>query len=180
MTKYRCTRCDVYDPCFYDSGKAGSEPIRCPLVEGIKPHWKPIRNADYGKPMIPDWIKVGALVYFWDDAVYAEITKIETIGCSAPIIHFNNGTSRICGSLSWDAVLRARLRPYNAAEMKALVGKVLDWEENRDLVISYDGERGEVYVDDMWLSGEDLLNNGYKYQESPCGVLEYLHKEEGE
>lgn len=179
MNKWQCTKCDPYDPCFCDSGRTRIEPTRCPLVEGNKPHWEPIRNEDYGKPLIPDWIKVGEWVYLWDDAIYAKITEIETVGCSAPIIHFNNNTSRTYGALSWDNVSQARLHPYNAYEMKALVGKVLDRDGDRGLVLFYEDHTNKVYILGTWFSA-DIIMERYTIDGLPCGVLERFHEEKGE
>lgn len=173
MTKWQCTKCDPYDPCFYESGKTCTEPTRCPLVEGNKPYWQPIRSEDWGKQQIPDWIKVGAWVYNKGEDIYGVVMSIDL-----PDIEVKyDGRDIVVNTIS--TIVQARIRPYNRVEMRTLVGKVIDFEENSDLVISYDGENGEVYVDDVWLSGEELLNNEYMYLGKPCGIPVHLN-EKGE
>jgi hypothetical protein len=130
--------------------------------------------------MIPDWIKVGAWVYFWDDAIYAKITKIETVGCSVPIIHFDNNTSRTYGSLSWDDVSQARIRPYNAEEMRGLVGKVLKHDTGCYLVTGFENRWNQVKIESVWRDADELMKLWTWLDGTPCSVLEYLHEEKGE
>lgn len=78
-------------------------------------------------------------------------------------------------SITIENLRQARLRPYNKKEMRGLVGKVIDWESNRELVISYNAAEVEVYVDRMWCNAEYLMNNEYTIDGKPCGVLEHLN-----
>lgn len=161
MTKWQCTRCDVYDPCFYESGKTCTEPI---------PDWEPIRSENWGKPQIPDWIKVVAWVYDKEECSYGVVLSI-----NMPRIVVEYADTDIVNTVN--EIVPARVRPYNKDEMKRLVRKVITFEENRDLVISYDAKSGKVFIGDVWLSGENLLNNGYATcLGEPLGTLEHLNE----
>lgn len=176
MTKYICATCDPYDPCSYESGRTNTEPCRCPLMEGNKPDWKPIGTDDCGKPQLPDWCKPDE--YIWDDEnqSYRKVLKIT----DKVLLSTTTGFTYYEEFIDIKRHYReANLRPYNKVEMRTLVGKVIDFEKNSDLVLSYDGESGEIYADDVWFSGKELLNNGYTYLGKPCGILEHLN-EKGE
>ena len=122
---------------------------------------------------LPDWCKVGEWVYNKGEDIYGVVMSIDL-----PYIEVKyDGRDIVVNTIS--AIVQARIRPYNKVEMRTLVGKVIDFEENSDLVISYDGESGEVYADDVWFSGEELLNNGYMYLGKPCGIPVHLN-EKGE
>ena len=178
MAKWICDACTPCPPCFFDTGGEENASLdKCPLRGSCRtPKWQRVEKDN----ILPDWIKVGALVYFWDDAMYAKITKIETVGCSAPIIHFNNDTSRTYGALSWDNVSQARQRPYNAEEMKALVGKVLKHDTGCYLVTGFESRWNQVKIDSIWKDADELMRLWTWLDGKPCGVLEYLHEEKGE
>lgn len=184
MTKWRCTRCDKYDPCFYDSGKTGNEPIRCPLVEGNKPYWEPIRSEDWGKRQIPeksdslpDWIKIDAICWH-KRCGYFKVTWIDDVSSRVDIQKIDDKSK---GYLSFhtvcNEVYQARLRPYDAEEMNMLVGKVLDWDGDRCLATLYDADMHKVYLG-AWYSADSIMER-FTIDGLPCGVLEHLN-EEGE
>jgi len=64
-------------------------------------------------------------------------------------------------------------RPYNAEEMKALIGKQIKNHKHTVLVIAYDKERSMVYAaPGGWYDAQFLLDNVQMADGSPCGVLE--------
>lgn len=173
MTKYRCTRCDVYDPCFYDSGKTNTEPIKCPLVEGNKPHWEPIRNEDYGKPPIPDWVKVGEWIWSNEDQRYLKVLQTTDKVLLSTMSGFTYYEDFIDIKRHYK---EAHIRPYNAEEMKALVGKVIDRDGDRGLVLFYEDHTNKVYIMGAWFTA-DIVMKRYTINGLPCGVLEHLNEE---
>ena len=75
----------------------------------------------------------------------------------------------------------ARLRPYNADEMRGLVGKVVTTSSGRHctLVTAYKQEYSAIEPQVMlnkWLYATDLLNGGNTIDGKPCGVLEHLNE----
>lgn len=66
-----------------------------------------------------------------------------------------------------------KLRPYNADEMRALVGKVLASKDSvaRWLVTAYDPTDSTVMVGGVWLSANGIKDKATHADGSPCGVL---------
>lgn len=140
------------------------------------------------KKTLPDWCKVGEWVYFLDDAIYAKITKIETVGYSVPNIHFENNTSRIYGSLSWDGVSQARLRPWTFEEAPI----VLKVQDPHGSALAYLSPFGGKYViayhrpdkyEGLKLGETTFTFSAFadiftQIDGSPCGVLEHLENGE--
>lgn len=113
---------------------------------------------------LPDWCKVGEWVY---DNVIEEYAIVKKEDNQQWYVDNQKTLSP------------ARKRPFNAKEMKALVGKVLGWDGNLELVISYDADTAEVYVDHMWCSAKCLMDNGYTIDGKPCYVLEHKNERGG-
>ena len=119
---------------------------------------------------LPDWCKIGEWCYCLDDdgnGKYFKITKIKD--------------NYIYGE-DWDIdyhfVRQARLRPYNAEEMRGLVGKVVYTIEDKTfLVLAHSGNT--VLFGDVLHTPEDLTLDIYKFPDgSPCGCLEHLENGE--
>ena len=117
---------------------------------------------------LPDWCKVGEWCYCLDDLgndKYFKITEIKG--------------EYLYGD-DWDVsvsfVKQARLRPYNADEMRGLVGKILERSDgSRNLLTDYNPEgHGWVYVNYGCQTAEDLIIHEYTIDGNPCGVLEHL------
>jgi hypothetical protein len=133
------------------------------------------QNSLVERPIkLPDWCKAGEWAY---STVYNEYVKISDI--DEFDVEFDRGA--YC-TVSYKSFLedykQARPRPYNAEEMQKLVGKVLELDGNRDLVISYDEYSESVYADAMWMNSDELLSSGYTIDGELCGVFEHL--EDGE
>lgn len=139
---------------------------------------------------LPDWCKVGEWVYDGIREKYRKIIRIDmTIkGCS-PVIFFNEAADLLCPSMQLNSIggrfLRpARPRPYNADEMRGLVGKVVDKKDGDSfLVTAYTPKLDSrnlsaVSIDDMWVMADDVLEC-YTIAGNPAGVLEHLN-EKGE
>ena len=74
---------------------------------------------------------------------------------------------------------QARLRPYNAEEMKALVGKPITMLDGAVCLCTVYSKRDDsVILDDIHWDAQELLRSGYTIANKPCGVFEHL--EEGE
>ena len=123
---------------------------------------------------LPDWCKVGEWVWDIHTKEYVKVTSVDDNEVS-----FNGGFYGAVTPGSFAVEYKqARLRPYRAEEMKALVGKVIYTSEAKAfMVISYAG--GEVLFGKFLHTAEDLALDIYKFPDGkPCGVLEHL--EDGE
>ena len=125
---------------------------------------------------LPDWCKVGEWGYCLDDdgnCKYFKITRIED--------NFIYGED---WGIDYHFVKQARLRPYNAEEMKALVGKVIEDNYSAHLVIGLikpdpaENVSCHVRASQSWLASDKLLQQ-FTIDGHPCGVLEHLN-EKGE
>ena len=74
---------------------------------------------------------------------------------------------------------QARLRPYNAEEMKALVGKVLKHSTGCYLVTAFENRGNQVKIESVWRGASELVELWTQLDDSPCGKLEHLN-EKGE
>lgn len=134
-----------------------------------------LKNKKSELAVFPEWCKVGEWVYSPcgcdpDKGTYFKITQIDDV-C---II----GENDVCHV---DNVVRARLRPYNPEEMKALIGKVIVENMSGDIgwVIGYCHRNETVYAGKNSFTA-DLLLSDFTIDGSPCGVLEHLENGEWE
>lgn len=118
---------------------------------------------------LPDWCKVGEWCYCLDDDGNPKYFKITTIK-----------DNYIYGE-DWDIdyhfVKQAHPRPYNAKEMRGLIGKAVgDEHGNLFFVTAFvvdDG--GAVCVNGVVYNANDLLEV-FTIDNEPCGVLEHLNE----
>jgi hypothetical protein len=126
---------------------------------------------------LPDWCKVGEWVWIngRPDRLYyngyGKITQVE------PYIDVLMGTDDNAPntSISLDSLSPARLRPYNAEEIKSLVGKVLSGNTFKfcALVLYTDGKSNRIETLHSDYCAEELAQS-YNIDGEPCGVLEHL------
>lgn len=125
---------------------------------------------------LPDWCKVGEWVYLSNEE-YDKIESIDGFGINLASGAFVNK------KYIHEEAVSARLRKYNAEEMKALVGKVVDKKDGDAFVVTaYTPELDSrklsaVAIDDMWVTADDVLEY-YTINDSPCGKLEHLENGE--
>ena len=119
------------------------------------------------KPELPDWCKVGEWCFCLDDdgnCKYFKITKIKD--------NFIYGED---WDIDYHFVKQARLRPYNADEMRGLVGILIRKGQSLHIVTGYedvlDGEC-MIHVNGYLYSANDLLRQ-FTIDNAPCGVLEH-------
>lgn len=150
---------------------------------GSYTHWSPMmfdpsdwKNSLIKRPekiTLPEWCKPGAWV--WSDGKYHKI--IET-GQDWIRTAWDDHTG-IWGMNILCQFSQARLRPYNAEEMRWLVGKVIERNSSAYLVISYahDELATTIYIEGKYLS-EDRLMADFTIDGKPCGKLEHLENGE--
>lgn len=123
---------------------------------------------------LPDWCKVGEWVWVKSAETYEQIEEIE-------------GRNIICGTMFFDVgaigktVFEARLRPFNAEEMRGLVGKVLTSNSRSTsfsfLVVYAEGDGSFIESYRFKYTAEELKDH-FTIDGSPCGVLEHLENGE--
>ena len=126
------------------------------------------------KKALPDWCKVGAWVY---NTVYKEYVQISDIDEFE--VSLKDGAYCSMGIKSFlEDCRQARLRPYNAEEMKALVGKILaDKDGNMNIVEGWSADIKKVRFDHLYYSAEKLLDS-FTSNGKPAGVFEHLENGE--
>ena len=171
MTKWKCNKIGCYCCCEIDIASSYC-PVKCVGFEGRSVEWRLMQKEPEQKQeetTLPDWCKVGEWVWNKPAEEYVKITDISNglitgKGVCDKIYYTEWHLSYYC---------EARLRPYNAEEMKALVGKVLEHDGNASLVIVYLGN-GLLRVGTKWVSAERLIEEGYTIDGKPCGKLKHL------
>ena len=122
---------------------------------------------------LPDWVEVGGYVYDPRNG-YGKIVSGSVKSC---YIEFDGGAGDFVPE-AFAELKQARLRPYNAEELRGLVGKVLQYGRHTSLVTMYNGNVDDVFVGDGdWFSASVLLKE-CTLDGNPAGVLEHL--EDGE
>lgn len=124
------------------------------------------------KQELPDWCKEGEWV--WSDGDYYEVIETGAYWFRTS----RNSYTGLWGANILPQFSQARLRPYNAEEMRVLVGKVIENDEYCYVVQSYDKNLCAVKMDIGWVYAWYLVKHGYTIDGNPCGVLEHL--EDGE
>jgi hypothetical protein len=116
---------------------------------------------------LPDWCKVAEVVY---DNLLREYCCVEEY--EERDWYINNIES--------GRIKQARKRPFNAEEMKALVGKVIENEAGNLMLVTMASPNsgGQIKFCNMWYTANELLKKGYTIDGKPCYVLEHLENGE--
>lgn len=122
--------------------------------------------------MLPDWCKVGEWVWDVEDSRYVMVKSItdRVLLCTKSKCTYYEELKDMTGNYE-----QARLRPYNADEMKALVGKVIITPDGVSLICSYDVEDEKIEITTAFYDAQQLLENALYIDGKPCGVLEHLN-----
>jgi hypothetical protein len=166
--------------CFYDK-KPKCDNIQLWLSGENGEHFMVIRRKKYDasdwqnslieRPApVPEWCKIGGFVYLKALQIYKKIESAEEL-------------NHISEQGYWKSCCQARLRPYNADEMKELVGKVYESSVCTFLITGYDKRSNSVKVNEVWFDAKDLMNgknsiNPPLVDGKPCGVLEHIENGE--
>ena len=123
---------------------------------------------------LPEWCKNGALA--WENGDYFELEVIDED--HRITMKYSDGTEEsVIADYIGKHVKQARLRPYNAEEMKALVTRVIEDEDELMFVTGYDKKDNLVVVWDEYFSADSLLRK-CTIDGKPCGVMEHLENGE--
>jgi hypothetical protein len=127
------------------------------------------------KKTLPEWCKVGEWVYYRG---YRKIIEVKALRLVLESAHCGNLT--VYPEEIGKEVKQARFRPYNADEMKALVGKSITLKDGAVcLCTAWSAQSNHIILDNTSWTAESLLDIGYTVDGKPCGKLEHLN-EKGE
>ena len=122
---------------------------------------------------LPEWCKNGALA--WENGDYLELEVIDED--HQITMKYSDGTEEsVIADYIGKHVKQARLRPYNADEMKALMGKVIEKGPSLHIVTGFENvfdNECMVHVNGCLYGANDLLRQ-FTIDNAPCGVLEHL------
>lgn len=180
MKKYECTQCcQECQIMFY------LEPKFC-LLFGDKADWHEVvdsaenaqtTNDQFGNSeQLPDWVKVGNLVYCSKTGNYGEIKTIKDNKIYLRLIN----TDEVL-PVKLNMVLKngrpARKRPFNADEIKSLIGKVLRGDKFDFCALITYTEAETIETQHFTYTSDELIND-YTIDGKPCYVLEHLENGE--
>jgi hypothetical protein len=180
MKKFECTSC-THRKCTCElEDTLCSPPQNCinKYVSFI-PNWHEVEEKTTTKSSrFPDWVKECAIGYDNEQERYFEVTNIDKKWVD--IEYLDDGIGATCDYSDIQKCSEARKRPFNAEEMRGLVGKVIKTPKDIAMVLGYSGERNKVCVATMnnYFTAEALLAVGATLNGNPCGKLEHLENGE--
>ena len=136
---------------------------------------RPVKETKF-----PEWCKVDA-VGWHKRCGYFKVTYIDDVSKRVDI---QQAGDKSRGYLSFHTVCkettRARLRPYNEAEMRGLVGKTINNASCALLVIAYSSLKHAIKINELWRTADQLFSgdgtsSGYTVDGKPCCVFEHLN-----
>lgn len=133
-------------------------------------------QADMQDTQLPDWCKVGEYGYAYDSG-YFRIVEIIDGGNNLKVEWIKEGVQGTVFGCNLKCKKQARLRQYNADEMKALVGKVIKETKTGDIsfVTGFCNNTKRIYSGTNSFTAELLLSGFVFTNNSPCGVFEHLN-----
>lgn len=179
MSKWKCNRINCLCSCVVNLDSRYL-PAYCLCFSSKKPDWELVQNEpEKQKNTLPDWCRVGEWVYDPSGNLYAKVGKMDAslLGADSHIVmHYvaEGGSATLPYDMVRHRLKPARLRPFNADEMKALVGKVIEHDNLFLLVTYYDGRDNDITFNGYVADAKRLLNEGFTIDGKPCGVLEHL------
>jgi hypothetical protein len=132
------------------------------------------------KNTLPDWCKVGGYGYDYASG-YFKIVEIIDCECNLKVEWVKEGEQGTVFGCNLKCKKQARLRPYNAEEMRGLIGKVLTSNSRSTpfsfLVVYAEGDGSFIESYRFKYTAEELKDH-FTIDGKPCGVLEHLENEE--
>ena len=167
MKKFKCNNCVCGCVVIMERGE------KCPLIcKYNNANWHEVKDETVTDcNQLPDWCKVGEWVCYYGDGKYEyfQITKIELNRLYGKDGYF----SLMCN------VKPARKRPFNADEMKALVGKVFTTiDGDVSIATDFDNTIKELCIYGEFFKNKELADSAWRIDGKPCYKLEHLENGE--
>lgn len=164
MKKYKCSGCSK--PCFIQVEDEADCPIWCAYAKGEITGWCKVEEVVTDCNQLPDWCKVGEWYYDKEIKQYLQFDSFDMAHKARWGQELKNGV-----------IVQARKRPFNAEEMKALVGKVIEDGDNALFVTVYYGKEECISAGCVAdFDGSDLIR--CSCDGKPCYKLEHLENGE--
>ena len=132
------------------------------------------------KYTLPEWCKVGEWMCYPNDEVSVVYLKISDIADGCVFAKEKNDLIAFSFDTFSKNAKPARLRPFNADEMKALMGKVIEKGPSMHIVTGFENvfdNECMVHVNGCLYGANDLLRQ-FTINNKPAGVLEHLENGE--
>ena len=175
MSKWKCEKCGTTVPCVLDYGEASkTNPALCVIGKYLTPNWQEVKEETEKKKetALPDWCKVGEWVWTITYDAYFMVDEVNELFIVGEDCYGDNY------SVTLEKARPARLRPYNAEEMKKLVGKVLQYNTDSYLVTAFENRLNQVKIESVWRDADELMKVWICLDGKPCGVMEHLENGE--
>lgn len=131
---------------------------------------------------LPDWCKVGEYVFHDVDEKYYKVESVQDYTIETTTV-VGRSTRLQDQETFCNNYVQARLRPYNADEMRRLVGEVVSYtDKSRYFLIScadFCTDTPHIYFGETWHTAEEINKPSlYQLDNKPCGKLEHLENGE--
>lgn len=190
MRKFECNDCEadceltiqmdeiMPSYCLYDKEKANWHEVVDSAENAQTEQFLNSEQLPSNPRKLPDWFKVGAIGYDNKLNEYFEITNIDNDNV---VVKFIETSGYFSYQYFNEFCSEARKRPFNAYEMKALVGKVIEGTsiDFRALIHYYTSADDSVCTIYNSYNAKELMESHIAIDGKPCYVLEHLN-EKGE
>lgn len=180
MRKFECNDCSRN--CKIEYNPKGTEDHLYFCVKAdVATHWHEVEEENtqqFGKTeQLPDWVKVGAIGYDNELKDYFEVTNVSEKWIDIQELDGGNGAT--CSYADIQKCSETRKRPFNDAEMKALVGRLLTTVDG-DVSIAtvFDNTLKELWIACKCFKNKELANSKWLLDGKPCYKLEHLENGE--
>lgn len=128
------------------------------------------------KIKLPDWCKAAKWGYDTEREEYFEIVAVTPF--NVEVAYLDGEFTMVIGIPIFNGdCVQARKRPFNAEEMKALVGKVIEKGPSMHLVIGFENvfeNECMIHVNNCMYSGNDLIRHEYTIDGKLCCKFEHF------
>ena len=182
MKKFECRRCAKACTLLLDENLAiprsciygNRESLWCAIKEDSAENAQTTQQFGNSE-QLPDWVKVGEWVYCPTTRNYGEVVGQQ--GNTVLLRPFGRDDD-VVFSKDINIILErgkpARKRPFNADEIKALIGKVLRGDKFDFCALITYTEEETIETQHFTYTSDELIND-YTIDGKPCYVLEHLN-----
>lgn len=173
MRKFECKGCENH--CVVTLKETCFHPKFCPFANGFEPVWHEVKETTTNSSQLPDWVEECAVGYDNEQQRYFEVTDVSVKWVD--IEYLDDGIGATCDYSDMQNCSEGRKRPFNAEEMRGLLGKVIVDGDNALFVSIYYGKEKHITAGCLIdFDGDDLMR--CSCDGKPCYKLEHLENGE--